>query len=74
VYISKCLPVLHKFIEKHHKNEKIVFWPNLPSAHYAKDTIVQLEELNIEYVPEEENPPKVPQIRQIEKFWVNLKR
>jgi hypothetical protein len=25
VYISKYLPVLYKFIQKHHKNEKIVF-------------------------------------------------
>jgi hypothetical protein len=32
-YISKCLPVLHKCIQKHHKNEKIVLWPDLASAH-----------------------------------------
>jgi hypothetical protein len=25
VYISKCLPVLYTFIQKHHKNEKNVF-------------------------------------------------
>jgi transposase len=72
-YISKCLPVLHKFIQKHNKNEKIVFWPDLASAHYAKDTLVRLEELKVEYVPKEENPPNVPQIRPIEKFWANLK-
>jgi hypothetical protein len=35
VYIFKCLPVLHTFIQKHHKNEKIVFWLDLASAHYA---------------------------------------
>jgi hypothetical protein len=45
--ISKCLPILHKFIQKHHKNKKIVFWPDLASAHYAKDTLVRLEELKI---------------------------
>jgi hypothetical protein len=38
VHISQCLPVLHKFIQKHHKKEKIVFWPDSASAHYAKDT------------------------------------
>jgi hypothetical protein len=48
VYTSKCLP---KFIQKHHKNEKIVFWPDL--ANYAKDKLVQLEELKVEYVPKE---------------------
>jgi hypothetical protein len=57
VYISKCRPVLHKCIQKHHSNEKIVFWPDMASAHYAKDTLVRLEELKIEYVPKEENPP-----------------
>jgi hypothetical protein len=46
VYISKCLAVLHKFIQQHHKNEKIVFSPDLASD-YAKDTLVRLEELNI---------------------------
>jgi transposase len=33
-----------------------------------------LEELKIEYVPKEENPPNVPQLRPIENFWANLKR
>jgi hypothetical protein len=33
-----------------------VFWP----AHYAKDTLVRLKELKIEYVSKEENPPNVP--------------
>jgi hypothetical protein len=37
MYISKCLPVLHKFIQNHHKNKKVVFWPELASATYAKD-------------------------------------
>jgi hypothetical protein len=74
VYISKCLPVLHKLIQKHHKNEKIVFWPDLASAYYAKDMLVRVEKLKIEYVPKEKNPPNVPQIPPIEKFWANLKR
>jgi hypothetical protein len=72
VYISKCL--LHKFIQEHHKNEKIVFWPDLASAHYAKDTLVRLEELKIEHVPWKENPLNVPQIRSIKNVWANLKR
>jgi hypothetical protein len=61
VYISKCLPVPHTLFQKHHKNEKIVFWPDLASAHYAKDTLV-------EYVHKEESPRNVPQIRPIEKI------
>jgi hypothetical protein len=74
VYITKYLPVLHKFIQKPHKNEKIVFWPDLASVYYAKATLVGLEELKIEYVPKEENPPKILQIHTIENFWANLKR
>ena len=34
VYISKCLVRLEKFIEKHHKNDNIVFLPDLASSHY----------------------------------------
>jgi hypothetical protein len=57
------------------KSKKIVFWPALASAHYyAKDSLARLEELKIEYVPKEETPPNVPQIRPIEKFLANLKR
>jgi hypothetical protein len=29
VYISKSLPVLHKFIQKYYKSKKIVFWLDL---------------------------------------------
>jgi hypothetical protein len=34
----------------------------------------RLEELKIEYIPKEENPPNVPQIRPIENFWADMKR
>jgi transposase len=50
-----------------------VFWPDLASAHYAKDRLVRLEELKIEYVPKVDSPPNTPQIRKIENFWANLK-
>jgi hypothetical protein len=76
VYISNT-SVYQYFInlsKKHHKNKKIVIWPDLASAHYAKDTLVRLKELKIECVPQEENPPNVPQIRPIENFGTNLKR
>jgi hypothetical protein len=61
VYISKCLPILRKFIQKHHKNEKIVFRHDLASAHYAKDMLVRLGE----EVPKKENTPNVPRVRPI---------
>jgi hypothetical protein len=49
------LPVLHKFIQKHHKKEKTVFWPDLVSTHYAKNMLAGLEELNINYIPKKKS-------------------
>jgi hypothetical protein len=66
--------VYQYFISLSKNTTKIVFWPDLVPAIYAKDTLVQLEELKIEYVPKEENPLNVPQIWPIENFWANLKR
>jgi len=51
-----------------------VFWPDLASGHYAKSTLKALDHLSIEFVPKLQNPPNVPQLRPIEKFWANLKR
>jgi hypothetical protein len=36
VYIIKCFPKMVKFIEKHHKNDETIFWPDLALRHYAK--------------------------------------
>lgn len=74
VYNEKCIPKLEKFIKKHHQNDKIVFWPDLASSHYAKATIDNLNSRKINFVPKESNPPNVPQLRPIETFWANLKR
>jgi hypothetical protein len=43
VYITKCLPKMVKFIQKHHKNDKTIFWPDLASWHHAKKTLEWLE-------------------------------
>ena len=32
VYTRKCLPKLLKFIEKHHLDDKYIFWPDLASS------------------------------------------
>jgi hypothetical protein len=50
-----------------------VFWPDLKSAQYAKDTLTRLKELKIEYFPKEKKP-NYPKLRPIENFWANLKR
>jgi hypothetical protein len=46
VYITKCLPKMDKFIEKHHKNDDKIFWLD-----HAKKTLEWLEQKNIKIVP-----------------------
>lgn len=74
VYNDQCIPAVERFIKKYHRRDKIVFWPDLASSHYAKVTLENLNKRNIEYVPKTFNPPNVPQLRPIETFWANLKR
>ncbi len=38
-------------------------------VHYAKEVLEWLSHTGINYLTWEENPPKVPQARPIEKFW-----
>ncbi|CAF3561948.1 unnamed protein product, partial [Rotaria sp. Silwood2] len=69
VYIGKCLPKLLKFIEKHHLDDKYIFWPDLASSHYANTTSAWLNEQKVPFVPKVANPPNVPKARPIEDFW-----
>lgn len=62
---------LKPFINLHH--DENIFWPDLSSAHYAKGTIATLNELRINYVTKDKNPPNVPRLRPIEIFWSHLK-
>ena len=72
--ISKCLVKLKKFINEVHKKDKIVFWPDLASAHYSNKVQDYLKGKNIEYVPRDKNPANVPELRPIEDFWTEVKR
>lgn len=69
LYIKECLEDrLLKFIHKEHSDFNYLFWPDLASAHYSKDSVKWMDEY-IEYVAKEDNPPNVPQARPIENFW-----
>ena len=73
-YRQHCiLARLHPFVAAHHSDGRYVFWPDLTSAHYAKATTALLDHLDIPFVPEELNPPNVPELRPIENFWSLLK-
>lgn len=69
VYLNDCLiERLLPFIERYHSDGKYLFWPDLASAHYAKDVQDWMRE-NVKFVEKYENPPNVPQCRPIESFW-----
>ena len=75
VYIKECIRRrLIPFINMHHSDGDYLFWPDLASCHYAKDTVATFEEEGINFVAKECNPPCVPQLRPIEDFWGMLKQ
>ncbi len=61
------------FIRKNYPNNDYIFWPDLTSAHYSNSTQNLYRKLNINFVPKEDNPPDVSQLRPIEDFWYVLK-
>ena len=44
----------------------MIFWPNLPCAHYSKEVLTYFDEASL---PKTMNPPNIPQGRPIEDFW-----
>lgn len=72
-YIEECLKKrLLPFIALH--NCPVVFWPDLASCHYSKDTVKFYQDNNINFVKVDHNPPNCPQLRPIEIFWALVKR
>ena len=67
VYREKCLRKgLIPFLNEKYPDRDMVFWPDLASAHYARETLDLLREERVPVVQREENPPCTPQIRPIE--------
>ena len=74
VYLEECIKKrLIPFIEKYHKTSQVIFWPDLATIHYAKSVMEFLEQ-NFSIVRKNENPPKTPQLRPIERFWALCKQ
>ncbi len=74
-YSSECIQKrLVKFIRNHHSGEEIIFWPDLATIHYSRQTLNLLHKLNIKVVPKDINPPSVPQLRPIEQLWSIIKQ
>lgn len=50
-------------------DNEYIFWPDLASAHYAKNSIDFKKANNINFVAKGDNPPNVSHARTIENFW-----
>lgn len=75
IYVKECLKKrLLPFIRKYHNMANILFWPDLSTSHYAKETIAFLESHGVPYVKKKDNAPNVPQARGVERFWALCKR
>lgn len=75
LYREKCLPKLVKFIEEYEYNKsEVIFWPDLATAHYAKECLEFLDENDINYVAKDDNPPNCPEVRPIENYFSILKQ
>jgi hypothetical protein len=46
----------------------VIFWPDLASCHYCKNTILWDNQNKFRILPKEMNPANCPEINQIEKF------
>ena len=69
VYRNECIMrSLVPLLQQYHEDGDYVFWPDLASSHYAKNTVALLRDRNINFVRTQDNPPNVPQLRPIEKF------
>jgi hypothetical protein len=74
-YLNECIRKrLLPFINKHHKNDSILFWSDLASSHYSGQVQEFLKANNINYVRRHQNPPNVPQVRPIETIWSLLEQ
>ena len=68
IYINECLEKrLLPFIHKYHGDFNYLFWPDIASSHYSKDSLNWMDQY-VYYVDKESNPPNVPQARPIKNF------
>lgn len=76
IYRQECLKKrLLPFLRAHKGkgNASPLFWPDLATCHYARDTLNWYNDKNIRLVPREANPPNCPELRPIERYWAIIK-
>jgi hypothetical protein len=73
-YATECIMKrLIPFIEKHHRKEDVIFWPDMSRVYYGGVVQDMLRGHNIQFVAWSENSPNTPQARPIERFWALCK-
>lgn len=72
VYRKECISKRLLPLYRKHETPPL-FWPDLASAHYARETLELLQNKNVEFVKKEDNPPNCPQLRPIETYWALAK-
>ena len=73
MYLEECIQRrLLPFIEKIGIN-KVLFWPDMATAHYANKVTDVLKAKNIDFVTKVQNAPNVPEARGIERYWALCK-
>lgn len=55
-------------MKDYYQGNKILFWPDLASSHYAK-SLSWLTNHNICFIPKKANPINVRKARPVEDFW-----
>ena len=74
IYANECIRKrLVPFLEKHHSDGQYIFWPDGATVHYSKTSINAFNEYGVKFLKLNENPPNIPQLRPIERFWAHLK-
>ncbi len=75
IYKEECLQ-RHSIplINKYHKEDEFIFWPDLASSHYAETVCDFMIESKINFVENYENPANLQECRPIEQFWAILKK
>lgn len=75
IYLKECIEKrLLPFLKKKKGQRPILFWPDLATAHYARIVTDRLRAEKVQFVAKVDNPPNVPQLRPIERFWAICKR
>lgn len=69
-YLNQCIKArLMPFINSYHDLNRVLFWPDLATSHYATTVTDFLEQQGICLVPKEKNPQNCPQARPVETLW-----